>query len=290
MASHVCHLVHGWAWSGLAREKLVDVTTVIPAMTAGKKRDNLPWVVLFDLDGTLVDPAGGITGGVEYALRVKGLPVPEASELNKMIGPKLADALVNIAGVPEAQVDGVIAAYRGWYGEQGMAMSEVYPGVRELLTELKDSGVYLAVATQKPEPLAKKLLAHHGIDTLFHTICGSHADETLKPGDPEYRPGKTEIIAAALAHTCAIAALDATPGTELTAVMVGDRYQDVNGAQSNGLECIGVAWGFAGDGELAAAGATAVVHSTQELAAVLAGTTAGMGADTATGEAGHGAV
>lgn len=282
--------MHGWAWWGLSREKLVDVTTVIPAETAGKKRDNLPWVVLFDLDGTLVDPAGGITGGVEHALRSLGLPVPAVTELNKMIGPKLADALVNIAGVPAAQVDAVIAAYRAWYGERGMAMSRVYPGVRELLTALKDSGVYLAVATQKPEPLAKKLLAHHGIDTLFHTIRGSHADETLKPGDPGYRPGKTEIIAAALAHTSAMAALVAEPDTELTAVMVGDRYQDVNGAQSNGLPCIGVSWGFAGEGELAAAGAAAVVHSTQELATVLSGTAAGFSVDSATGEAGHGAV
>ncbi|MHA7177432.1 HAD hydrolase-like protein [Arthrobacter sp. Sr24] len=266
------------------------MTTVIPAMTAGKKRDSLPWVLLFDLDGTLVDPAGGITGGVEYALRSLGLPVPEASVLNTMIGPKLADALVNIAGVPEAQVDAVIAAYRAWYTEHGMAMSKVYPGVRELLEELKGSGVYLGVATQKPEPLAKKLLAHHGIDTLFHTICGSHADETLKPGDADYRPGKTEIIAAALAQTCAMAALVASPGAKLTAVMVGDRYQDVNGAASNGLGCIGVSWGFAAEGELAAAGATAVVNSTQELAAVLAGNSAGMGIETAAGEAGHGAV
>lgn len=286
-SGHVCHLLHGWArwWPG--REKLVDVSTVIPAMTAGKKRDNLPWVVLFDLDGTLVDPAGGITGGVAYALRSMGLPVPETKVLNMMIGPKLADALVNIAGVPDAQVDGVIAAYRSWYTDHGMAMSQVYPGVRELLTQLKDSGVYLAVATQKPEPLAKKLLAHHDIDTLFHTIRGSHADETLKPGDPQYRPGKTEIVAAALADTSAMAALVATPGTELTAVMVGDRHQDVKGAQTNGLACIGVAWGFAEEGELTAAGAAAVVHSTQELATELART----GTRTVVaGEAGHGAV
>ncbi len=259
----------------------MDVSTVIPATHAGKTRDSLPSVVLFDLDGTLVDPAGGITGGLQHALAAMDLPVPGLDVLNSVIGPKLADALVNLLGVPADKVEGVIAAYRGWYAETGMAMSVVYPGIEDLLAQLKGDGVYLAVATQKPEPLAKTLLAHHGLAGYFHAIRGSHSNESLKPGDPGYRSGKTEIIAAALAAASAMAAVDMAavdmaavetgPGTRFDAVMVGDRHQDVHGATNNGLECIGVGWGFAAEGELAAAGVAAVVRSPQELIQVLSG-------------------
>jgi len=253
----------------------MDVTIAAPPIAP----DGSLKAVLFDLDGTLVDPAGGITGGIEHALTVMGLPVPGADVLAAMIGPKLADALVSHVGIPVDQVPDVIAVYRRWYSSTGMGMSALYPGIKGLLTQLRSAGVPLAVATQKPEPLAKTLLAHHGIADLFDVICGSNPDETLMPGDPGYRQGKAEIIAAALGALCVPAG---------SAVMVGDRHQDVNGARANGLDCIGVAWGFAPDGELAAAGVAAVVQSTDELAALLA-QGAGRG-NTKAAEADHGAL
>lgn len=245
----------------------MDVTTASPALMR-------PYpVVLFDLDGTLVDPAGGITGGIAHALRSLELPVPAEEELSAMVGPKLADALMSIAAVPADRVADVIASYRAWYREVGLAMSTVYPGIRELLAELVNRGVLLAVATQKPEPLAVELLTHHGLAGFFTSIRGAHADETLKAGDPGYRPGKAEIIAAALADVAAGTAgttrVSGQPEQQAQAIMVGDRHQDVKGARSNKLACIGVSWGFAQEGELAAAGAAAVVHSAPELAHML---------------------
>lgn len=235
--------------------------------------------VLFDLDGTLVDPAGGITGGIEYALKVMGLPVPAPDALEAMIGPKLADALLAHANVPASRVSEAIGIYRSWYNEIGMGLSRPYPGMAELLKELRAQGILLGVATQKPEPLAKKLLGHHGLDTLFDVICGANPDETLMPGDPGYRQGKAEIIAAALE------ALNLAE--EEVALMVGDRFQDVQGAQANGLGCIGVRWGFAAAGELETAGANAVVETIQELSVELAN--AGSASHTAL-ESVHGAL
>ncbi|KNH18634.1 haloacid dehalogenase [Arthrobacter sp. ZBG10] len=211
--------------------------------------------VIFDLDGTLVDPAGGITDGIAAALGGLGLPVPAQDLLEAMIGPKLSDSLLNVAGVPEHLLDQVITRYRQYYVATGIGQGRVYPGVRELLGAYAAAGRPVAVATQKPQGLARTVLAHHGLDGYFKGIHGSADDETAVAGVPL---GKTEIIAAALADL----------GTH-HAIMVGDRAQDVAGAIANGLDCIGVAWGFAPDGELDLAGAVAVVQDADALAAAV---------------------
>ncbi|MCE3245705.1 MAG: family hydrolase [Arthrobacter sp.] len=208
--------------------------------------------VIFDLDGTLVDPAGGITDGIASALRGLGLPVPGQDLLEAMIGPKLSDSLLNVAKVPAGLLDEVIRRYREYYVATGIAQSRIYPGILELLEAYAAAGRPVAVATQKPQNLARTVLAHHGIDGLFLSIRGSADDETAVDGVPL---GKTEIIAAALRDL-----------ETQHAIMVGDRAQDVSGAIANGLDCIGVAWGFAPDGELEAAGSVAVVSTAEELA------------------------
>lgn len=211
--------------------------------------------VIFDLDGTLVDPAGGITEGIASALRGLGLPVPGQDLLDSMIGPKLSDSLLNVANVPAERLEEVVHQYREHYVARGIAQSRLYPGIREILESFAAAGRPVAVATQKPQRLAHKVLAHHGIDGLFHGIHGSADDETLVEGVPL---GKTQIIAAALRD------LDTQH-----AIMVGDRAQDVAGAIANGLDCIGVVWGFAPDGELEEAGSVAVVSTGEELVAVI---------------------
>ena len=209
-------------------------------------------LVLFDLDGTLVDPAGSITGGISSALAACGLPVPAAAELEAMVGPALVTSLREIAGVPEDRLAEVIARYRAGYQSEGMAQSRPYPGIRGVLEELRAAGALLAVATQKPEPLAVELLRVQGLLDLFDSVHGSPADEQAAAG----LNGKRTIIRAALIRHA---------GSFDSAVMVGDRMHDVHGAADNALDCIGVAWGFAGDGELEAEGAAAVVHSAGEL-------------------------
>ncbi|MFJ5859974.1 HAD hydrolase-like protein [Pseudarthrobacter sp. NPDC092439] len=203
--------------------------------------------VIFDLDGTLVDPAGGITGGISAALAETGLPVPAPELLETMIGPRLSDSLLNIAKVPADKLEDVVRRYRGHYMVSGMAQSRLYPGIRDVLESFAASGRPLAVATQKPQGMARKLLALHRIDGFFRGIHGAPDEEVSFDGVPV---GKSAMIAAALRD------LDTRH-----AVMVGDRAQDVDGAVANGLDCVGVAWGFAAEGELESAGAVAVVHT-----------------------------
>jgi phosphoglycolate phosphatase len=221
--------------------------------------------VIFDLDGTLVDPAGGITGGIAAALTELGLPVPDKSRMDAMVGPKLSHSLTEIAGVPAALLDDVIRIYRGHYASTGIAQSRLYPGIRGLLEGFVAAGRPIAVATQKPEGLARTVLEHHGIAGLFHSIRGSAADESAAgPRTASVPEGKSGIVAAALSDLAA-----AVPALAGQAVMVGDRAQDVAGAAANGLDCIGVGWGFAPDGELHGAGAVEVVHDAAALHATI---------------------
>jgi phosphoglycolate phosphatase len=213
--------------------------------------------VIFDLDGTLVDPAGGITDGIAAALTELGLDVPGKSRMDAMIGPKLSHSLTDIAGVPAEQLDDAIRIYRAHYLATGISRSRLYPGIRALLEEFVDAGRPIAVATQKPVGIARTVLEHHGIASLFHTIRGSAADEAAAAGLPS---GKAGIVAAALSDLSTHHGLDTHH-----AVMVGDRAQDVAGAAANGIDCIGVGWGFAPDGELDAAGAVEIVHSSLAL-------------------------
>ena len=182
-----------------------------------------------------------------------------------MIGPKLSHSLTEIAGVPAALLEDAIRIYRAHYASTGIAQSRLYPGIRGLLEDFVAAGRPIAVATQKPEGLARTVLAHHGIAGLFHSIRGSAADEAADGPETDAVPeGKAGIVAAALSDLAA-----ASPASAGLAVMVGDRAQDVAGAAANGLDCIGVGWGFAPDGELQAAGAVEIVHTTTALHATI---------------------
>ena len=216
-------------------------------------------LVLFDLDGTLVDPAGSITGGIAAALAGAGLPVPGPERLSAMVGPALTTSLRDLAGVPEDRLDEVIAAYRAGYRSSGMAESRPYPGIPEVLAELQGRCL-LAVATQKPEGLAHELLRLQGLDGFFASIHGSPDDERTAAPD-----GKASIVAAAL---------ERHRGAWDHAVMIGDRSHDVHGAAANGLPCIGITWGFAADGELEDAGAAEVVTRAEDLPAAITRTAA----------------
>ncbi len=215
-------------------------------------------LVLFDLDGTLVDPAGAITGGIGAALREHGLPVPDPRVLSSMVGPALVSSLRSIARVPEHLIDPVMAAYRAGYRSIGMAQSRPYPGIVDCVRALRADGARVAVATQKPEWLAEELLSAQGMIGLFDSVHGAPRDERAAAA----LPGKKTIIAAALAEHA---------GHYGSAVMVGDRSHDVLGAADNGLSCVGVSWGFAAPGELEEAGAVAVADTADKLLEVLRG-------------------
>ena len=215
-----------------------------------------PSLILFDLDGTLVDPAGAITDGIAAALTAHGFPRPDDDALQAMVGPPLVQSLAAIAEVPPALIPDVVASYRTGYLATGMARSRPYPGIVRCVEALVEAGAVVAVATQKPEWLAEELLEVQGMRHLFASVHGSPRDETAAVH------GKGPIIRAALERHARSAR---------NAVMIGDRRHDVEGAAANGLVCIGVSWGFALAGELENAGAVRIVDSAEDLPEALLG-------------------
>jgi phosphoglycolate phosphatase len=206
-------------------------------------------LVLFDLDGTLVDSAPGIVASVRVAAAALGLPEPTPEQLRAMIGPPLQDGFAATFGLTHADVGRAVAAYRAHYTAGAMLDAPPYPGIPELLAALRAHGAVLAVATSKPETFAVRILEHGGLLGQFASVHGATLDGAVRHKD--------QVVGAALA---------AHPGGR-DPVLVGDRAQDVLGAAVHGLPCIGAGWGPAEDGELEAAGAVAIAATPAEVPA-----------------------
>jgi phosphoglycolate phosphatase len=209
-------------------------------------------LVLFDMDGTLVDSTPGIWASIRVAAAELGLPEPTPGQLRSMVGPPLEDGFAGAFGLRPGDVARAVAAYRAHYTAGAMFDAHVYPGIPELLAGLRAEGMTLAVATSKPEPFAVQILEHVGLLGEFAGVHGATLDGAVRHKD--------QVVGAALA---------AHPDGERP-VLVGDRSHDVLGARAHGLPCIGAGWGPALPGELAAAGAVAVVDTPAEVAAALA--------------------
>jgi len=213
-----------------------------------------PTHVLFDLDGTITDPALGITNSVFYALREMGIPCPAREELFSFIGPPLKWSFAHMFGMDEAATDEAVRLYRIYYADTGIFEAEVYPGLPQALEELKTAGLRLAVATAKPEPFAVRVMAHYGVADYFDTVSGASMDER--------KTEKAEVIREALRR------MDLTPAG---GVMVGDREYDALGAKAVGLPCIGALWGYGSREELTAAGVSVFAESPADIPAAVLG-------------------
>ncbi|PFK33503.1 phosphoglycolate phosphatase [Bacillus cereus] len=198
---------------------------------------------LFDLDGTLTDPKEGIVNSVLYALRKMGIDELNQEELESFIGPPIQHSFADRYEMDEKQVEQAVFYFREYLKKSGLLENRIYEGIPYILQELKDKEKRLFVATSKPTIFAKQVLEHFNLLHFFEEIVGSNLDGT--------RIKKDEIIEH-IFHT----------HPELKreeVVMVGDRKHDIIGANCNGIDSIGVLYGYGSEEELKEAGATYVV-------------------------------
>lgn len=210
--------------------------------------------ILFDLDGTLTDPAEGITKAVEAALNHYGITVADRAALHKFIGPPLDESFPEFYGFDAARTAEATEVFRAYFDRQGWRENIPYPGVEDMLRDLRAAGKRLLVATSKPEVFALRIMEHFGLAQYFDHICGA-------PMDNQEGAKKAAVIRDALRRA----------GVEdlSTAVMVGDRRHDIDGARQAGLEAVGVLWGYGDLQELEASHPVHIVESFDGLKKVL---------------------
>ncbi len=208
--------------------------------------------ILFDLDGTLTDPALGITNSVSYALKKYGIE-EEYQNLLRFIGPPLIDSFMEYYGFSQSQAEEAVVYYREYFSEKGLIENAVYEGMESFLSVLKNEGYTLAVATSKPEVFAKKILDHFNLSSYFTKICGATMDSS--------RSKKGDVIAYALKE------LNVTDLSQV--VMIGDRQHDVVGAHQNGLKAIGVLYGYGDEEEMKTYKADYIASNLTELTEII---------------------
>lgn len=208
--------------------------------------------ILFDLDGTLTDSGEGIIHCAQETFEYFGLPVPSAETLRTIVGPPLRQSFIRF-GIRPDDTEEAIEVYRKYYVHHGQYENFPYPGVEQLLKQLKSEGHQLYVATSKPEAMSIQILEHFGLAQYFDIICGASPDHS--------RDTKAKVISHLLSQI--------TP-LQGHLIMVGDTIYDVEGANELHIPCIGVQWGYGNVEDMQAAGAVAIALNTQHLYQLIA--------------------
>lgn len=205
--------------------------------------------LLFDLDGTLTDPALGITNSVIHALKAFNIEVQHREDLFVFIGPPLFDSFREFYHFSEEEADFAVEKYREYFSTKGLFENSPYPKIEETLQTLKNQGYHLAVATSKPEPFAIQILEHFQLAHYFDVICGSELNGR--------KEDKADVIKKVI---------DYFKDYHMTNyLMIGDRLHDALGASQHHIDCLGVTYGYGSKEELEDAGCIQTVDTLEDL-------------------------
>lgn len=201
-------------------------------MEFGGTRCGWPQALLFDLDGTLVDSVPDLASAVNRLLAAEGLDPLTRDAVRGMVGNglrKLVERAFAARGRPldAAGLDAMSARMTQVYGERLTEETVLMAGAGETVAAYASAGVGLAVVTNKPEALSRRILAHFGLDTAVPVVIGGDTCATRKP-DPEM-----------LHAACAALGVPAS-----RALMVGDSAADIDAARAAGMACVALRGGY----------------------------------------------
>ncbi len=211
-------------------------------------------LLIFDLDGTLVDSQDMIVESQRRAFLAHGLTPPDRRTSLSVVGLSLREAFAVLVGA-DGPVDSMAASYKSQFGELRADVSRAepfFPGARETVARYgADARTMLGVATGKSRRGVRHLFERAGWENLFATVQTAD-DHPSKPAP--------DMILAALAET-GVAPADA--------FMIGDTSFDMAMAKAAGVRAIGVDWGYHETEALEAAGADAIISDFAELDGLL---------------------
>ena len=221
-------------------------------------------VVLLDLDGTLTKSDQGIIQSVIRTFEELGRPVPDDAELHRFIGPAISESLAR-NHVPPEEMERAIAIYRSYYADRpafddpnnpgqkvpGRFVNTVFPGIPEQLAKLRDDGYYLALASCKPEYQCVPICERFHLTALLDGVFGASTDNS--------RLDKDQVIRYCFER------IGFDPAAGDRALMIGDRYTDIDGARACGVDTIGCRWGYAPAGEMEEHGAYRIIEHVADI-------------------------
>lgn len=184
-------------------------------------------LVIFDLDGTLLDTSEGILNSVRYTIKQLGYIEPSPEVLLSFVGPRIQDSLQKIYGLQGNELNKAATIFRNQYKKGDVLLAKPYEGVNAVLATLKANGTHIAVATNKRQDFADELIEKYGFGQYVEVVCGTDMGGKLS---------KTDLI-----HMCINRFRDCS---ESDSVMIGDSSYDAIAAQEAGIDFMGVTYGF----------------------------------------------
>ena len=210
--------------------------------------------VIFDFDGTLCDTGVGVKKSAKYALDAFNIESPEWEELDFFIGPPLLVTFQERFNQSVTDAEKLVKKYRERYTNIGLYESEFYEGIPQLLKTLKNEGFKLGVASSKPINYVEELLIKAGLKDYFDCISAVSFNADCE--------SKQSILSRCVNEL----------GIEPTdAIMVGDRFYDMDGAREAGVPSVGVLWGFGNKFELIESGADYVIDKIEDIESIALG-------------------
>ncbi len=206
--------------------------------------------VLYDMDGTVLDTLGDLYNAVNHTMEHFGLPMRSREQIMSYLGNGARNLITCAAthdGSSPERLEEILDYYTQWYNAHSQILTAPYPGIVELMEELKAMGVKQAVISNKQDSAVKPLAAHY-FPGLLESALGESKTVKKKP-DP----------------SAVLEALRQLGVDKSEALYVGDSEVDVQTAINAGMDCAAVSYGFRSVEELVAAGAENILHSVAEL-------------------------
>lgn len=206
-------------------------------------------LVIFDLDGTLLNSIADLGNSCNYALSQMGYASHALSTYNFMVGNGVRKLIERAEpDADSATVDKLLEIFRGHYDEHCTDLTEPYPGIHEMLRKLTAAGVAVAVTSNKYQAAVSRIISHYFPDIPFVAVLGQEEGRPTKP-DP----------------SIVFAALNEHPTPKADILYVGDSGVDIETARRACVESVGVSWGFRPVSELRRAYADNIVNTPAEI-------------------------
>ena len=182
--------------------------------------------VIFDVDGTLIDPIEGMVKALDKLVEQNQWESKDFRKLN-VIGPPMKKSLMRIFGFEEEYASKCADAFREIYINETLFDSVLYPGVQELFNSIHKKGIKIGIATYKRTDCAKMIIEHYGLSNNTDAVCGDNAASAKT---------KADIIKSCMEELNVV--------DKKSVIMVGDTLEDYKGAKEAGVDFCGVTYGY----------------------------------------------